>query len=157
MYLQLVLAARNVLAVGKTGCGKTYFLQKLGLNKFFGNFGKTKWISGIDIDEEGEAEMRSFFTNNVELPSTKERNELIDLIEKSEFIILTMKNNGLREKITMDCLIVMDNFLGIANNCKAFVGFLPVSRKYRYRCIYVFHIIGPESQIWRKILSNILS
>ena len=25
----------NVLAVGKTGCGKTYFHQKLGLNKFF--------------------------------------------------------------------------------------------------------------------------
>ena len=24
----------NVIVVGKTGCGKTYFLQKLGLNKF---------------------------------------------------------------------------------------------------------------------------
>ena len=26
----------NILVVGKTGCGKTYFLKKLGLNKFFG-------------------------------------------------------------------------------------------------------------------------
>ena len=26
----------NILVVGKTGCGKTYFSQKLGLNKFFG-------------------------------------------------------------------------------------------------------------------------
>ena len=30
----------NVLVVGKTGCGKTYFLQKLGPNKFFGNLVK---------------------------------------------------------------------------------------------------------------------
>ena len=27
----------NILVVGKTACGKTYFLQKLGLNNFFGN------------------------------------------------------------------------------------------------------------------------
>ena len=27
---------RNVLVVGKTGCRKTYFLQKLGLDNFFG-------------------------------------------------------------------------------------------------------------------------
>ena len=27
----------NILVVGKTGCGKTYFLQKLALNKFFAN------------------------------------------------------------------------------------------------------------------------
>ena len=32
----------NVLVVGKIGCGKTYFLQKLGLNKFFGNLVKTE-------------------------------------------------------------------------------------------------------------------
>ena len=30
-----------VVVVGKTGCGKTYFLQKLGSNKFFGNLAKT--------------------------------------------------------------------------------------------------------------------
>ena len=27
----------NILVVGRTGCGKTRFLEKLGLNKFFGN------------------------------------------------------------------------------------------------------------------------
>ena len=26
----------NIFVVSKTGCGITYFLQKLGLNKFFG-------------------------------------------------------------------------------------------------------------------------
>ena len=35
----------NVLVVGKIGCGKTYFLQKLGLNKFFGSLVKTEKVS----------------------------------------------------------------------------------------------------------------
>ena len=26
----------NILVVGRTGCGKTTFLEKLGLNSFFG-------------------------------------------------------------------------------------------------------------------------
>ena len=42
----------NVLVVGKIGCGKTTFLKKLGINKFFGNIVKTEWISGIDIDKK---------------------------------------------------------------------------------------------------------
>ena len=47
----------NVLVVGRIGCGKTAFLEKLGLNNFFGNIIKTEWISGIDIDKRREAEI----------------------------------------------------------------------------------------------------
>ena len=47
----------NILAVGRTGCGKTTFLEKLGLNNFFGNIIKTEWISGIEIDKQTEAEI----------------------------------------------------------------------------------------------------
>ena len=36
----------SILVVGRTGCGKTTFLEKLGLNNFFGNIIKTEWISG---------------------------------------------------------------------------------------------------------------
>ena len=32
----------NVLVVGRTGCGKTTFLEKLGLNNFFGDIIKTE-------------------------------------------------------------------------------------------------------------------
>ena len=39
----------NVLVVGKTGCGETYFLQKLGLYNFFGKIVKTEWVSWIEI------------------------------------------------------------------------------------------------------------
>ena len=42
----------NVLVVSRTWCGKTTFLEKLGLNNFFGNNVKTEWISGIDIDKK---------------------------------------------------------------------------------------------------------
>ena len=42
----------NILAVGRTGCGKTTFLEKLGLNNFFGEIIKTEWVSGIDIDKK---------------------------------------------------------------------------------------------------------
>ena len=41
----------NILVVGRTGCGKTTSLEKLELNKFFGDIIETEWISGIDIDK----------------------------------------------------------------------------------------------------------
>ena len=42
---------RNVLVVGWTGCGKTTFLEKLGVNNIFGKIIKTEWICGIDINK----------------------------------------------------------------------------------------------------------
>ena len=48
----------------------------------------------------------------------------------------------------------MDDVSGIADNCKKFSEFLTVCRKYRYHFIYVFHIIVPESQIWKENLSQ---
>ena len=41
----------NTLEVGKTGCGKTKFLEKLGIHNLFGNLVKTEWISRMDIDK----------------------------------------------------------------------------------------------------------
>ena len=48
------------------GCGKTTFLEKLGLNNFFGNIIKTEWISGIDIDKKREAEIQSYFSKKAD-------------------------------------------------------------------------------------------
>ena len=45
----------NILVVGKTGCGKTHFLQKLAVNKFFEKLIKAELVSGIDIDKRREA------------------------------------------------------------------------------------------------------
>ena len=48
----------NILVVGKTGCGKTHFLQKLTVNKFSGKLIKAEWVNGIDIDKRREAEIQ---------------------------------------------------------------------------------------------------
>ena len=61
---------------------------------------------------------------------------------------------SLVKKILMDRLIVMDDVSGVADNRKKFADFLTVSRKYKYHCIYVFHVIAPETQIWKKGLSQ---
>ena len=56
----------NILVVGRIGCGKTTFFEKLGLNKFFGDIIKTEWISGIDIDKTRKTEIESYFSNETE-------------------------------------------------------------------------------------------
>ena len=42
----------NVLIVGRTGCGKTYFMQKLAVNTFFGKLKRVEWVSYSDLDEK---------------------------------------------------------------------------------------------------------
>ena len=48
---------RNILIVGKIGCGKTHFVQKLGLNNFFDRIVKTDWVSSIPLSNSREAEI----------------------------------------------------------------------------------------------------
>ena len=70
--------------------------------------------------------------------------------------VVTKENNsGFGEKISMDRLIVMEDVSGIADTSKRFAELLTVCRKYRYHCAYVFHIFTTETQIWKKILSQI--
>ena len=70
----------NVLVVGRPGCGKTTFLEKL-VNNFFGDTKKTEWISGIDTDKQREAEIQSYFNNDTEVQIAKEQDELDSLTE----------------------------------------------------------------------------
>ena len=72
---------RNILAVGKTGCGKTYFLQKLGFHNFFSNIVKAEWVSGIEISKSREAEIQSCFSNEVKFHPAPDTESLKTLIE----------------------------------------------------------------------------
>ena len=149
----------NVLVVGRTGCGKTTFLEKLGLNNFFGNIIKTEWISGIDIDKKREAEIQSYFSNETEVHVAKERDELDSLIEifklrSREDTTDNNVNNSFGENKKLDRLIVMDDVSGVADVSKKFANFLTVSRKFGYNCVYLFHVIVPSSQIWKNIISQ---
>ena len=146
---------RNILAVGRTGCGKTTFLEKLGINKFFGNLVKTVWISGTNIDKKREAKIQSCFSNETEVHIAKEPDEPDLLIEtfklrthhipdENDLNFLFGKNKK------MDYLIVMDDASGVADISKKFTNFLTVSRKFGYHCVYVSHVIVPATQIWQK-------
>ena len=46
---------RNILIVGPTACGKTFFTQKPEVNNFFGKLKKTEWVSYIKLTKKREA------------------------------------------------------------------------------------------------------
>ena len=145
----------NILAAGRTGCGKTTFFQKLDLNKLFGDIIKTEWISGIDIDKKRETKVQSYFSNKTEVHVAKEPDELDSLVEtfklrshedtKDENV-----NNLFSENKKLDRLIVMDDISGDGDLSKKIGNFLTASIKFGYNSIYVFHVIVPASQIWKK-------
>ena len=134
----------NTLVVGRTGCGKTTFLEKLGLNNIFGNIIKTEWISGIDIDKKRVAEIQSYFNNETEVHVAKEPDKLDSLIETlkirshEEIIDKNTVNNSFGENKKLDRLIVMDNVSGVTDVSKKFANCLTFSRKLGYDCVYVF-------------------
>ena len=154
----------NILVVGRTNCGKTTFIEKLGLNNFFGEIIKTEWISGKTIDKKREGEIQSYFKNETEVHVAEVEDELKALIEtfkqRSEENDNNQNNknynvnNLFGENKKLDRLIIMDDVSGIADTSKYFSNFLTVSRKYGYSCVYVFHVINSSSQIWQKIISQ---
>ena len=139
---------------------KDTFFTKLAVNRFFGKLIKRECVSGIDIDKRREAETQSCFNNEVKFhKNIKEPDELVDLIEKFKLrtidLIGNINESVFGENISMDSLIVVDDVLAVADNCKKFEEFLTVCRKYKYHCIYVFRIIEPETQKFgKKIIWN---
>ena len=118
----------NILVVGRTGCRKTTFLEKLGLNNFFGNITKTEWISGIDIDKKRETETQSYFSNETEVHVAKEPDELDSLIEtfklwSREKSTDNNVNNSFGKNKKLDRLIIMDDVSGVADVSEKFANF----------------------------------
>ena len=120
------------------------FLEKLGVNNFFGDIIKPEWISGIDIDKQREADIQSYFSNEIEVHIAKEQDELDSLIEifklrsREESDDSQNVNNSFGENRKLDGLIIMDDVSGVADVSKKFANFLTVSRKFGYNCVYVF-------------------
>ena len=122
----------NILVVGRTGCGKTTFIEKLGKNKLFGSRIKDVfWVSKIVLSEEREELIRESF------------------VEKSDYV-----DSELGENLKINKLIVMDDVSGLADRSNEFSDFLTVSRKYGFSCLYVFHTIYPGKQNWEMIMSQ---
>ena len=145
----------NILIVGRTGCGKTTFVQNLGKNKLFGDVKEVYWISKIELSKDREDNIRDCFTDQVvkfDYPNNVE--EFDDLLEtyrlrKAEYI-----ENDLGENMVLDKVIVMDDVSGLADRSNEFANFLTVSRKYGVTCVYIFHTIYPTRQNWQMIMSQ---
>ena len=105
----------NILVVGKTCCGKTTFLEKLEIFIFFGNLVKTEWRIGIDIDKKRETKNQSRFSNETEIHTPKEPDELDSLIETLKLRTRDIVddnddvNSLFGKNKKMDRLIVMDD------------------------------------------------
>ena len=114
----------NVLVVGRTRCGKTTFLEILGVHNFFGKIIKTELISGIEIDKQREAEIQSYFSNETEVHIAKEQDELDSLTEtfklrsREESDNCMVINNFFGENRKLDRLIIMDDVSGVADVSK---------------------------------------
>ena len=122
----------NILVVGRTGCGKTTFLEKLAINKFFGDIIKTEWVSGIEIDLAREAEIQSCFSNETKVHVATEKDDLDRLLEIFKSNVLEIDDNvnlsnSFGELKKMNRLIVLDDVSGVADSSKKFANFLTVS------------------------------
>ena len=69
------------MTVGKTGCGKTYFLQKPGLHNFFGKIVKVEGVSSVQLTKSREAEIQSCFSSMVEFHHAQDVEDLEELTE----------------------------------------------------------------------------
>ena len=121
----------NILKLGRTGCGKTTFIQKLGSSKLFRNkITDVYWISKIILSPEREQAIKeSFIDQKVHFSYPEDLDDFNYLIEnftqnKSEYI-----ENDLGEEIKINKLIIMD-VSGFADNSRDFSNFLTVSRKH---------------------------
>ena len=61
---------------------------------------------------------------------------------------------GIGKEDVFDRLIVMVDVSSLADKPNEFCNFLTVSQKYRYSCIYIFHIVFPQLKNWQMILSQ---
>ena len=117
-------------------------------------------MSSTFLRKAREAEIQDCFNVEVEFHDTEYTKNLKELIPtfklRSKALIENHDTNNsmFGENKIMDCLIVMSNVSGIAHSQKEFADFLTITRKNCYHCIYVFHIIIPVTNIWKKIFTS---
>ena len=114
----------------------------------------------IPLSKSREAEIQSCFNSKVEFHYVQDTDDLKELIQTFKLRIENLVEDDditssiYGENKIMDRLIVMGDVLGLTDSCKEFADFLTITRKYRYHCVYVFHVIIPDKEIWKKIISQ---
>ena len=146
----------NVLIVGRTGCGKTTFIQKLAQNKMFRNdIVNVFWVSKIFLSPERKEAIRNCFVDqNVQFAqpnNIEDFNYYFNFMsERSQ----STSENDQGEITQIDKLVIIDDVSGLADKSDDFSSFLTVSRKYGYSCVYIFHTIYPGRQSLEMIMAQ---
>ena len=141
------LFKRKTKYVGRTGCGKTTFIQNLGKNNMFVEIKEVTWISKIPLLSERKNNIRDCFVNEIILFKYPARVEDVDdLLEFFQKKRAHCNENYLRENVKLDRLTIMDDVSGLGDRREAFANFLTVSRKLGLTCVYIFHTIYPTRQ-----------
>ena len=125
----------NILIVGRTGCGKTIFVQNLGKNRMFGEQKEVTWISITSLSRDRENNIRNCLNENINFEYPNSIEEFDDLLEHFQRQKSTCIENCLGENIKLGRLIVMDDVLGLADCSETFANFLIVSRKFGISCV----------------------
>ena len=130
------------MIVGRTGCGKTIFVQNLGKNKMLGDVKEVYWILKIELSKDREENIRDCFDNEIvkfDYPNNVEEFDFLLEVyrrQKADYI-----ENDLGENMVLDKLIVMDNASDLADKSDEFTNILSVSRKYGLTSVDIFHTI----------------
>ena len=140
--------------VGRTGYGKTAFVQNLGKNKLLGDIKEVYWILKIELSADREDNIKDCFKDqhvDFKYPNNVEDFNLLEIYKrkKSDY-----SENYLRENTVLDRVITMDDVSDLADRSAEFANFLTVSQKYGLTCVYIFHTIYPTRQHWQMILSQ---
>ena len=140
---------RNILIVGRTGCGKTTFIQNLAKNKMFGKYKFSKNF----LNKEREDSIRdSFKDQKVHFSYPQDLNDFNNLIENFMQVKADYIDNDMGELPVINRLIILDHVSGLADKSEQFSNFLTVTRKYGFSCLYVFQRIYPGRQSWEMII-----
>ena len=150
---------KNILVVGRTGSGKTTFIQHLGKNELFRTeITDVFWVSKIILSSNRENAIRKSFNNqDVHFNYPSDLDEFNYLLgnfaqEKSDYVDEDGEKIG--ENLVVSRLIIMNYVSGLADKSEDFSNFLTVSRKYGFSCLYFFHTIYPGRQSWEMIMSQ---
>ena len=122
-YVYVGKFSHNILIVGRTGCGKTALVQKVAINKFFGELNKAEWVSFIKLEKQREAEIQSCFECELDFYYSRNKEQFEELLEyfKTKSNSSEIENNNINseendvnyltnygEKSIRSRLIVMD-------------------------------------------------
>ena len=145
----------NILVVGRTGYGKTTFVQILEKNKMFGEIKEVTWLSKISLSREREKNIRScFIDEQIDFKYPNAVEDFDDLLEFFQRRKAPCNENDLGKNIKLDRLIVMDDVSGLADLSETFANFLTVSIKFSLTSVYIFHTIYPTIGNWQMILAK---